>query len=172
MYLLGIYMSDKDYFSWTVIQWELYPIPSALGSQISSGLVSSTVGDHVRSPGTVRFLTLFLISIHSFYILLYYHSFSSHLSILFILFISFFLLFLLISLVSFAGIEPPTPWAIICVGVWAVPVSDDSRESRFGVREEMKSIKIWDNRLLSQHIIHNNNIHHHTHWIKRESERK
>jgi hypothetical protein len=49
--------------TWTVIQWELYPIPSALGSQISSGLVSSTVGDHVRSPGTVRFV-LFLLCLH------------------------------------------------------------------------------------------------------------
>ena len=75
-HMLGFYMTDQEYFSWTVIQWELYPIPSALGSQISSGLVSSTVGDHVRSPGTVRFAQHHFCSIHSHpYI---YSSFYSH----------------------------------------------------------------------------------------------
>ncbi len=78
-YVLYIYMIDDIIISWTVIQWELYPIPSALGSQISSGLVSSTVGDHVRSPGTVRFVfhssSLHVNLFYSSFILLF-HSFS------------------------------------------------------------------------------------------------
>jgi hypothetical protein len=48
-------VGDRDSVS-ILLACGLYPIPSALGSQISSGLVSSTVGDHVRSPGTVRFV--------------------------------------------------------------------------------------------------------------------
>jgi len=122
-------MSELDYFSWTVIQWELYPIPSALGSQISSGLVSSTVGDHVRSPGTVRFVSFFSPPTSFFLSISFSHSFSSHSSILFILLISFFYLFLLFSLVRSAGIEPTPLCSQTAVGVWAVSVSDDSRES-------------------------------------------
>ena len=67
---------------WTVIQWELYPIPSALGSQISSGLVSSTVGDHVRSPGTVRFVQSHFCYIHSHPYIdssFYFHHIAHHL---------------------------------------------------------------------------------------------
>ena len=32
----------------------IYPIPSDLGSQDDSSQASSTVGDHVQSPGTER----------------------------------------------------------------------------------------------------------------------
>lgn len=67
MLLFMWYIYDRGgLFSWTVTQWELYPIPSALGSQISSGPVSSTEGDHVRSPGTVRFATFTPTYTHHF----------------------------------------------------------------------------------------------------------
>ena len=39
----------------SVISIIIYPIPSDLGSQDDSSQASSTVGDHVRSPGTERF---------------------------------------------------------------------------------------------------------------------
>ena len=39
----------------SVISLIIYPIPSDLGSQDESSQASSTVGDHVRSPGTERF---------------------------------------------------------------------------------------------------------------------
>ena len=43
------------HLSRSVISIIIYPIPSDLGSQDDSSQASSTVGDHVRSPGTERF---------------------------------------------------------------------------------------------------------------------
>ena len=46
--------------SCSVISIIPYPIPSDLGSKDDSSQASSTVGDHVRSPGTECFFAIFL----------------------------------------------------------------------------------------------------------------
>ena len=80
MLLFMWYIYDRGgLFSWTVTQWELYP-----RSQISSGPVSSTECNHVRSPGTVRYATFTPTYTHYFnrlfilYILLFSNISHSH----------------------------------------------------------------------------------------------
>jgi hypothetical protein len=57
----------------------LYPNPSDLGSQASSGEVSSTVREHVRSPRDERFCQLFLLLfLFLFRLLLFYFWLHAH----------------------------------------------------------------------------------------------